>query len=282
MEMTLIEGDLRSIRPFPIQSGKWITPDPDIVLPVAVNEAASVNLGLTTGTVFSTRIGQTGERVIIRVVGVVADGTRDPHAYAPLDLRLSWVKQIAYRMVAPNILLHTDKAADLPALTELIRTEYFRIFDPGAFPGVMRMDQEDAYAETLGAIRLIFSVVAGLSLIVGAMGILNIGLATLRERSDELSLHRSFGATRAQVMAIIVLEGQIVAVSAAIAAVFFGLLSFPHVSAYLTQGLVITALSFPLSAAIIGISACCLAAFAGSLAPAVRAGRVPISSIMRI
>ena len=282
MEMTLIEGDLRSIRPFPIQSGKWITPDPDIVLPVAVNEAASVNLGLTTGTVFSTRIGQTGERVIIRVVGVVADGTRDPHAYAPLDLRLSWVKQIAYRMVAPNILLHTDKAADLPALTELIRTEYFRIFDPGVFPGVMRMDQEDAYAETLGAIRLIFSVVAGLSLIVGAMGILNIGLATLRERSDELSLHRSFGATRAQVMAIIVLEGQIVAVSAAIAAVFFGLLSFPHVSAYLTQGLVITALSFPLSAAIIGISACCLAAFAGSLAPAVRAGRVPISSIMRI
>jgi len=282
MEMTLVEGELRSIRPFPIKSGKWIAPDPDIVLPVAVNEAASVNLGLTTGTVFSTRIGYTGERVIIRIVGVVADGTRDPHAYAPLDLRLPWVKQISYRMVAPTILLHTDKATDVSALTELIRTEYFRIFDPGVFPGVIRTDHGDAYAETLGAIRLIFSVVAGLSLIVGAMGILNIGLATLRERSDELSLHRSFGATRAQVMAIIVLEGQIVALSAAVAAVFFGLLSFPYVSSYLTQGIEIPVLSFPLSAALIGISACCLAAFAGSLAPAARAGRVPISSIMRI
>ncbi|HOB29494.1 MAG: ABC transporter permease [Dethiobacteria bacterium] len=281
VEMTLVKGDLREIRPFPVRRGEWIGSGSDIVLPVVINEATSANFGLTTGMTFSISPGHTHEQVNVRVIGVITDGMKEPNAYAPLDLTQSWVKQLA-GLVSPKILIHADSGTSQAQLTGLIRNEYFRFFDTERSPEISRIDQADDFAQTLGTIKLIFSIIAGLSLVVGAMGILNIGLATLRERSDELSLHRSFGATRLQVIAIIVLEGQIVALSAACIAIVFGLFGFPLAASFLSQGIEVSLQNFPYEAAVIGVVACCFAAFIGSLVPAIRAGHVPIASIMRL
>jgi putative ABC transport system permease protein len=242
VEMTLVKGNLRAIRPFPIKSGTWIEQKVGNTIPVVINEAASSNLGLFANTTAAMRLGYVNEKKTARIVGVVDDGFKEPNAYAPLDLTQPWVKQLSY-LVPVRLLVHTDNTVDTTELTNLIRTEYARVFDTKTVPEINRLDTQDSFGGTLTVISLIFSVVAGLSLVVGSLGILNIGLATLRERSDELSLRRSFGATKLQVVAIIVLEGQIVALGAASLALYVGLVS---------------------------------------IAPAIRASRVPIASIMRV
>jgi len=81
--MTLVKGDLREIRPFPVRRGEWIGSGSDIVLPVVINEATSANFGLTTGMTFSISPGHTHEQVNVRVIGVITDGMKEPNAYAP-------------------------------------------------------------------------------------------------------------------------------------------------------------------------------------------------------
>lgn len=280
-EMTLLRGDLRAIRPFPIKSGRWIGARAGTTLPIAINDVASSSLGLSVDSTAAIRLNQVDEKATVLVTGVVKDGSKEPSAYAPLDLTLPWVKQLSYRTPA-QLMVRTESGIEVSELTSLLRNEYARVFDTGATLEVNRVDRADEFGNELAAIALIFSIVAGLSLIVGALGILNIGLATLRERSDELSLRRSFGATKLQVISIIVLEGQIVALIAAGLALGVGIAAFPFVASLMSSGVDISQQSFPVAAVAMGIAASCAAALAGSMAPALRAARVPIASIMRV
>lgn len=279
--MTFSRGNLRAIRPFPIRSGKWLGLRHGTILPLVLNEPASTELGLSVDATAAVQLGAVNEKTVARVVGIVADGSKEAHAYAPLDIEQPWVKQLAYHE-SVRVLAHVNKAEEQQSFTSVFRTEYARVFDTDASIEISRVDRENEFTEQLATIGFIFSVVAGLSLLVGALGILNIGLSTLKERSDELSLRRSFGATKLQVAAIIVLEGQIIALAAAGVALYIGYVSFPFVASLLSQGVDISQQTFPVMAAAMGIAASCAAAFTGSVAPAVRASSVPIASIMRV
>ncbi len=78
------------------------------------------------------------------------------------------------------------RGADEQRLRNVVEAEYRRVVPDSDPPEVVRVDQEDEMARQLRSIALVFSIVAALSLVVGALGILNIGLATLRERGDEV------------------------------------------------------------------------------------------------
>lgn len=280
IEMNLVQGDLRDIYPFPIVKGDWLSSESDLFLPIVVNEVASIEERLTINT--SSLINYGDEKIIGKITGVVRDGATHPQAYALLDITHPAIKQIASN-IYPQIQVHVnDNKADKENLATLIQTEYARVFDTSSRIEVQRTDMADSFQMVLSTISIIFTVIAGLCLLVGAMGILNIGLSTLRERSDELSLRRSFGATRMQVMAIIVLEGQIIAFGASLIAIIIGYFVFPYVSSFMAYNVEVYSQSFPVQAAIIGIVSCSFAAYVGSLAPAIRAGRVNIASIMRI
>lgn len=279
MEMTLVRGDLLSIRPFPVTSGSWMDPRSGSALPLVLNEEADTAMGLPVGSTISMRLPEVDHKTTSVVVGVVDDGFHEPHAYAPLELDEPWTEAVGY-LKPVRILLHAEEV-DPVRFGALLRAEYARAFESGPAPMPTRLDQEHLLARQLATVALIFSAVAALSLVVGSLGILNIGLATLRERSDELSLRRSFGATKRQVAALIVLEGQIVALGAAGVALAVGYAVFPLVASAVSGGMSISRQSFPIASAAAGILASCGAALVGSLAPATRASHVPIASIMR-
>jgi putative ABC transport system permease protein len=280
IEMNLIQGDLRAIYPFPMVEGNWLGSESDIFLSIAVNEAAGIEEKLTINTPILIDFGD--EKIIGKVTGMVRDGSTHPKAYALLGISQPGIRQIA-STIYPRIQVNVKESkADKENLTSLIETEYARVFNTYSRIEIQRTDMVDSFEMVLSTLSIIFTVIAGLSLLVGSMGILNIGLSTLRERSDELSLRRSFGATRLHVMAIIVLEGQIIAFGASLIAIIVGYLVFPYVSSYLAYNVEVYSQSFPVQAAILGIISCSFAAFVGSLAPAIRAGRVNIASIMRI
>jgi putative ABC transport system permease protein len=279
MALLLFEGGLREVRPYPVRSGAWPAPSDGLELRLAVNTTAAAAMGVEPGSTVPVLVARIGQTVTGVVVAVIEDGQDEPAIYAPVPVNAAWVRELT-AVVGAKVLARAGEV-DEKRLRSLVSAEYQRVASSGAAPQVVRLDKEDAMARQLQAIALVFSVVAALSLLVGALGILNIGLATLRERSDELSLRRSFGATRTQVMAIVVVEGQLIALTAAACALLVGVGVFPALASLVSNGFQVTRQDFPTASAVIGVVAGCAAALIGSLAPALRAGRVPIASIMR-
>jgi macrolide transport system ATP-binding/permease protein len=81
-------------------------------------------------------------------------------------------------------------------------------------------------------LNVLFLLLGGLSLIVGAIGIANITLVSVIERTGEIGLRRSIGATRGHIAAQFLLESTSLGVIGGILGASFGVLIVVAVSAY--------------------------------------------------
>lgn len=281
LDVVLCNGNLQDVFPYPVRSGRWLSSEKVAPAEIVLNEAAARTLGAAPGSSIVISVWEDGQErsASAHVVGVVFDSQPVARGFMMLDPGSEWGISV---LTADGATLYAfAPQMDEAALRRVFAVEYDRAFDTGPATEIQRSDKADDSSQFFSTVSLVFSAVAALSLLVGALGILNIGLATLKERSDELSLRRSFGATRREVMATIVAEGQIVALIAATVALGMGRAVFPMVIEWMSQGLLVSDIAFPVSAALLGVAASCAAALLGSLAPALRAGRVPIASIMR-
>ena len=81
-------------------------------------------------------------------------------------------------------------------------------------------------------LNIFFLMLGGLSLVVGAIGIGNITLVSVIERTGEIGLRRSIGATRAHIAAQFLLESTSLGVIGGILGASLGILTVVAVSAY--------------------------------------------------
>lgn len=71
---------------------------------------------------------------------------------------------------------------------------------------------------------MLIGSIAGISLLVGGIGILAIMLIAIRERTNEIGLRMAVGATRKDIMTQFVAEASILAVGGGIAGVILGVI----------------------------------------------------------
>ena len=133
--------------------------------------------------------------------------------------------------------------------------------------------------------QLIFYGMAGLVLLIGVAGILNVGLATVGERIEEFALRRAVGTPRLLLAGIVLAETLLTGLFTAAAAIGFAAAgaagrrpvrwAAAGTSAWRSD------LTFPWQAAVAGVIAGLVAGMLGGLIPAIRAARIPIATVMR-
>jgi putative ABC transport system permease protein len=131
-------------------------------------------------------------------------------------------------------------------------------------------------------IKLLVTGVAVLILLLGALGLVNISMVTVRQRIREIGIRRSFGATAGRVFFAVMMESVVATMVAGVAGVAIAVLVVknPWVSSFVAQG-VEDVPAFPLEAALIGLGS---ATFVGALAgllPALVAVRVKVIDAIR-
>ncbi|MCM8555976.1 ABC transporter permease [Streptomyces sp. STCH 565 A] len=269
LQVNTYAGRLRSIRPFPVLHGKWPTDRPTLTPALAVNKAASA-LG-------DLRIQPTpgSPSLPVHVSAVVDDGSSTPQIWIPLQQLRSRAGAEAEATIHVIARLDDNHAASIQSRLNST-SDALGLRTNGA---AQRVDTVDELAATLDTMRTTFLIVGGVTLLVGVIGILNIGLATLSERAEEFALRRSLGATRGDVAVLVLAESMMIGLLGATTASGVSWALYKTAIPVIADGVEPDA--FPLQACIVGLAVGAGAGLLGGAIPAFRAARLPIAVVMR-
>lgn len=225
---TSVEGttepfvDVRSIKP---SAGRFITGlDVDNRSRVAV-------LGQTVATELFRRSDPLGSTIYLSgqpftVVGIMeSKGTTmgrdsDDIIYIPVTTaqRLTGTTRVAL------IYARARSAEDAAQATRHITAIYSARF---ARPDAVRVSSQDellsAVTETAQTFTLLLGAIAGISLLVGGIGIMNIMLVSVTERTREIGIRKSIGAKRWDIMGQFLVESTLLSITGGAAGVACGL-----------------------------------------------------------
>ena len=167
-----------------------------------------------------------------------------------------------------------------PALTAAITGDLQAQF-PAAHVQVYRSDYA-AWGDPFEGIQWAVGGIAGLVLLLGAVGLLNISMVTVKYRVREIGIRRSFGATSGRIFFGVMLESVVATFVAGVVGVMLAVavVKSPWIQDLIAQG--ISELPpFPVEAALIGIGAATAVGALAGLIPALVAVRVKVIDAIR-
>ncbi|WP_104091232.1 ABC transporter permease [Arthrobacter sp. GMC3] len=152
---------------------------------------------------------------------------------------------------------------------------------PGTMVNVYRSDYA-AYGDPFAMIQLMVSGIAALILLLGAVGLLNVSMVTVRYRVREIGIRRSFGATSGRIFTGVMMESVVGTTVAGALGVMLAVavVKNPFVESKVAPGLDVYP-AFPVEAALLGLGAAVLVGALAGAIPALVAIRVKVIDAIR-
>jgi len=279
LRLTALTGDIRVFRPFHLQSGRWLdfTTVPALAPRLVINREAAK--GFSRHHVpAEMRVNGAVDNITPQFIGVVDDGDPQPHAYARVDELTNWLPTTG--LADPNTGGQLQVMFQPSTPTEQVLTAKLRGL--GVETSISTVDSRKQRGKELTLMRLIFFSMAGLVLLIGVAGILNVGLATVGERVEEFALRRAVGTPRTLLAGIVLAETLLTGLLTAAAAIAASAAALKVVSMVLGDSQpLLHNVQFPWEAGVAGIIAGIVAGILGGFIPALRAAGIPIATVMR-
>ncbi|QHC59908.1 ABC transporter permease [Rathayibacter sp. VKM Ac-2760] len=154
---------------------------------------------------------------------------------------------------------------------------------PGIQADVYRQDYLSYDSDPFAVLTWVIGGVAGLVLALGALGLLNIALVTVRQRIREIGIRRSFGASSGRIFFSIMMESVVATVVAGVVGVTIAviLVTNPLTVDFVKQSGISDIPPFPVEAALLGLGAATLVGALAGLVPAIVAVRVKVIDAIR-
>jgi putative ABC transport system permease protein len=143
--------------------------------------------------------------------------------------------------------------ATADVIARILKRRHHDVLDYEIEVPELLLEQEQ---KTQGTFNLVLAVIAGISLLVGGIGIMNIMLASVLERIKEIGLRRSLGATRRDIIFQFLLEAVLISLFGGVIGVILGIASARLIASQADIPTVISGWSILLAfgvAAVIGI-----------------------------
>ncbi|WKK72157.1 ABC transporter permease [Rathayibacter oskolensis] len=193
----------------------------------------------------------------------------------PVDPAFGGSQTPNYEMWVP-----LDLAEPLAAAVE---RDVLAALGEGIEADVNRQDYLTYDSDPFGVLTWVIGGVAGLVLALGALGLLNIALVTVRQRIREIGIRRSFGASSGRIFFSIMMESVVATVVAGVVGVTLAviLVTNPWTVDWIRQNGIDDIPPFPVEAALLGLGAATLVGALAGVVPALVAVRVKVIDAIR-
>jgi putative ABC transport system permease protein len=226
-------ADFPAVRDYPIAAGVYFTADEDnrkLKVTVLGSGLAKDLFGTDSPLGQTVTVGSTKLTVIgvMASKGVVADIDYDGRVYLPINVVFQ--KYMATTMMGADavrtIYVKVTGQDKIESVTTQITSLLAKRHDVDATkPDFSIQTQQDIIATqqaTTAAFRNLLAWVAGVSLLVGGIGIMNIMLVSVTERTREIGLRMALGAHPADVQTQFLLEAVILSLAGGLVGVMIG------------------------------------------------------------
>jgi len=237
---------------------------------------------------------QIGEKVFT-VVGIVRSESRAGEVGGTLDegkdafIPLSTCRHVFGEMVVERaagslkaeiidlhqLIVEVSARQHVIATAEVVQTMLERFHDERDFEVRVPLELLRRVEQVQGVWNRMLGSIAGISLLVGGIGIMNIMLASVTERTREIGIRRAIGARRGQIVSQFLTEALLLSITGGLVGIALGVWGLPRVLSQWSAGMgepidaIVPAYAIPLSA---GISVLIGVAF--GMYPALRAARL--------
>lgn len=191
---------------------------------------------------FGRHDGVVGETIRIegqpfRVIGVLvargggAFGSEDGEAYLPFTTAQARLLKRSSRDKVDILFVQAITAESVPQaaeeITNILRQRHRTPIGDDDFTVLTQQDFLQTFQAITGVLTVFLGGIAGISLLVGGIGIMNIMLVSVTERTREIGLRKALGARKRDILIQFLTESSLLSLIGGIIGIMFGwLISF--------------------------------------------------------
>ena len=174
---------------------------------------------------------------------------QDDIAFAPYTtVQKRFVGQNHFNMLCASAISEEESELAATEITHILRsTHKIAQGDDDDFDVRTQEEMLTSMSQVTGFLTILLSIVAGISLIVGGIGIMNIMYVTVTERTKEIGLRMAIGAQGRDIMFQFLLESVVLSVIGGLVGIIFGILAAYIISAVLSWPYIVSSASIVLS-----------------------------------
>ncbi len=191
----------------------------------------------TATTIFGHADGVIGETIRIegqpfRVIGVTvpkgggAFGSEDNAAYIPFTTAQARLIKKSTRDEVDVIFIQAISAEAVPLaadeVSNIVRQRHRTPIGIDDFTVFTQQDFLSTFATITGVLTIFLGGIAGISLLVGGIGIMNIMLVSVTERTREIGLRKALGARKKDILLQFLTESSLLSLIGGIIGIMFG------------------------------------------------------------